>query len=253
MKFTPFCPICGTTEFVEFNGRPQARCARCGAMERTRLLFGILNRQGFLAPGITIWHLAPEPGLAALLRRLAGRYVPSDVATSKYAAYLPEIQRVDLCDFDPDALGSFDLIIHMHVLEHIPCAVGPVLHKMGGMLNPGGRMYFSVPIRSAGATTEDLDPTLEGSERKARFGQHDHQRIFGKDDALELFRAALGPSVEEIDPLRHFSADEIRMMGIVVDVTVLSGHSILCYRRTSGPGRPAAASGSDAIVPSASP
>jgi len=226
----PFCPICGATDFIEFNNRPQARCANCGAMERTRLLYGILNRQGVLSPKMSVLHLAPEPGLAGRLRRLATRYVPADIDISQYLTFLPEIQRLDLCDFQSGDLGHFDLILHMHVLEHVPCSIDTVLRKLGQSLNPGGRMYFSVPIRSAAETDEDLNPSLTGDERKVRFGQHDYQRIFGDADVVEMFRRALGPDLHLVDPLAYFTQQEVRLMGVKIDVGKLSGHSIFCHQ-----------------------
>ncbi|WP_262692818.1 class I SAM-dependent methyltransferase [Kordiimonas aestuarii] len=228
MKFTVFCPLCGSQEFRDFNGRRAARCSNCGAMERTRLLFGILNREGVLKKGISILHLAPEPGLAKRLRDLAGRYVPADINIAQYQHFLPEIQQIDLCSFEPEHLGKFDIIIHNHVLEHVPCELGPVVKNLVSILNTGGKMYFSVPLRMSSLTTEDWSPELSDEDRQRQFGQHDHVRMFGSD-TLTIFEDWLGPKVEVVNSSALFAPQEVRQMGFPFDPAQLSGHSLFRY------------------------
>ncbi|TNE65400.1 MAG: methyltransferase domain-containing protein [Alphaproteobacteria bacterium] len=228
MQFNVFCPLCGGQEFSDFNGRQAARCRNCGAMERTRLLFSILNREGVLRRDISVLHLAPEPGLAKRLRDLVSRYVPADINISQYQHFLPEVQRVDLCSFDPTTLGKFDLIIHNHVIEHLPCDLDTVFKKLSSMLNANGRMYFSAPIRGSLLTAENYDPALTDQDRHRLFGQHDHVRIFGSD-ALALFRKWLGPNVGNIESLAMFAPTELRQMAFHPDPVPLSGHTIFRY------------------------
>src|SRR5687768_4470966 len=74
------CPICGG-RFRKFlkkhaaSGRPRegARCARCGSLERHRLLWLYL-RDGtdLLTRPARLLHFAPEPGITDKLKELPG-------------------------------------------------------------------------------------------------------------------------------------------------------------------------------------
>ena len=68
------CPICNSAEFLAFNGRDNARCKSCQAMERTRLLWMILEKHNLFRPGLRVMHLAPELPIAKRYRA-AGRAV----------------------------------------------------------------------------------------------------------------------------------------------------------------------------------
>lgn len=230
MKIVKRCPICGSDDLKEFHNRPEARCAVCSAMERTRLMFALLERRGRLRKGMEVLHFAPEPGMARRLKDLAGRYVPADFDISQYTRFLPETVQVDLCATEPYPVeGTFDLIIHNHVLEHLPCNVGDVLRRLSDLLKPGGEMYFSTPIRKGTAYEEDLSPLSE-EERVARFGQRDHLRFFGSLDVVEMFQDALGENVTPLALSDHLSDSEVAALGVNPPAH-LSGNTIFCFRK----------------------
>lgn len=226
MQDRPRCPICGSHHFADFNGRAFARCRDCQSLERTRLLWLLLERTGSLRPDLRILHLAPERGLSARLQALTSRYVAADADPAFYRKVAPAVRGVDLCRPDPEFLAlRFDLIIHMHVLEHVACPAGEVLARLQAMLAPGGRMVFSVPIRPGAATDEHPAPDLSADERTARFGQHDHLRLFGGRDVLGLFADALGHRLSVLDPRAFLAPAELAWHN-VPDERGLSGSTI---------------------------
>jgi SAM-dependent methyltransferase len=225
------CPICGDSRFVDYNTRAHARCFGCGSLERTRLLWLILERLNVLSAGLRVLHVAPEACLMDALDRVAGTYVPCDFQPQNYAA---GVRFLNLCtDLPQFPDGAFDLIIHNHVLEHVQCSVVPVMRELARILRPGGSQLFSVPFRGEHGD-EDLDPNLAPEERRRRFGQEDHMRIFGRRDFVTLLTDEYGADNLRWDWSALLGRDDARRAMVpeyVVDR--LSGHSIFRYQRPS--------------------
>nr|WP_226946814.1 class I SAM-dependent methyltransferase [Rhizorhabdus phycosphaerae] len=80
--------------------------------------------------------------------------------------------------------GHYDLIIHSHVMEHIPGNVTAVLYHLHRALKPEGRHICCIPIIRDGHSAEDLGP-LDPADATARFGQDDHVRRFGGRDVQQ--------------------------------------------------------------------
>jgi SAM-dependent methyltransferase len=152
----PFETICGLVE-----RRQHARCPRCRALERHRLMAMVLapllnsmdtSRQRLL-------HVAPERQLGAVLRARFGRYESADL-------FMPGVDhRVDLRAMPfPDA--SFDMVIAAHVLEHIR-EDHQAVAEIRRILRPGGIAILPVPI-IAPQTVEYPEPNpAEGGHVRA--------------------------------------------------------------------------------------
>lgn len=173
------CNICGGTEFVDMPKRPKVRCANCGSLERTRVAALHLSHNVKPQPGARILHFAPERGLSNLLREIGGaNYRPVDIDPERYPGL--DVQKFDLCrGVFSLAPGSYDLIIHNHVLEHIECNYSVVLIRLANALSPGGTMLFSMPILPGHFSDELIDAPIE--EKLERFGPMLHVRRFGAD------------------------------------------------------------------------
>lgn len=231
------CPICEGTAFEDFNGRVNARCSTCRAVERNRTMWMILDRLGAFAPGQRVLHMAPELGLARRFKALSGDdYHPADVDPRRYASTFITVRALDLCTglaAIPDE--SYDLIVHSHVLEHLPCDVPAVLRELQRILAPGGLHFLSVPVRGT-RTAEDLSPTLTAAERRARFGQEDHYRIFGSESLEEMLRAVWGDHKHLVEPIEIFTRDELRRAAIpTVAWQGINSHSIFHARKGGEP------------------
>jgi hypothetical protein len=213
MSWMRHCPLCGNSEFVDFNGRKGVKCGRCSSLERTRLEFAVLNRIGCLRPKIDVLHFAPEPALGSRLRALSNRYVSADFDPKRYHKLFPDTVRIDLCnDSLEEYRGGFDLILHNHVLEHLPCNVVDVLRRLLACLKPTGLMMFTMPIREGADTVEDFDPTLTAEERTRRFGQYDHVRMFGGNDVVQL--VAKAGNIAPVNLLDRFLPAELKAIGV---------------------------------------
>lgn len=207
----PVCNLCGATAFEPFRGRADARCAGCGALERTRVLGLVLD--GLDWGGIRdVLHLAPEQGLYdAIRRRNPRRYVTADADPGRYP-FAADLARLDLCRLEDEPEEQYDLILHSHVLEHVPCPVAVPLYHLHRMLRPGGMHVMVIPFRHADHSREDYAPMTD-AERTQRFGQSDHVRIFGAPDA----GATLGRVIRlagTLSLLDRFGADTLRRHAI---------------------------------------
>ena len=67
---------------------------------------------------------------------------------------------------------------------------------------------FSAPIMPNRHTSEDLNPDLSPQDRRKRFGQEDHLRIFGELDFMELIEVA-GMTEGMIDLSAAFDSDAL--------------------------------------------
>jgi SAM-dependent methyltransferase len=204
------CPICRNRKFRDFRERANARCTNCQSLERGRYLWLVLNKMGILQPGIRVLHMAPEKFLLKPLKELCGEYYhPCDIDPERYKNEIVDIYHLDLCE-DIDKLPSncFDLIIHNHVLEHIPCSVEATLKSLTRVMKSGGHQFFTVPF-GEDFTKEDLAPNLSYEERKKQFGQEDHLRIFGRKDFPIMLKRIFNSDNVIIEPAKIVQKEEI--------------------------------------------
>ncbi len=176
------CPICGSTKFSARHQRGYVQCDECGSNERARLLWMMLRKHDLLRPGLRVLHIAPERPFAERFHAIWGEgYEPVDIDPGLYD-FAPNIRPIDLVQ-DAARLpsGHYDLIIHSHVMEHIPCNVTAVLYHLHRSLKPDGKQICCVPMIRDGHYAEALGP-LGPDEAIARFGQDDHVRTFGGQD-----------------------------------------------------------------------
>lgn len=231
------CPICKGTEFEDFNGRVNARCSSCRSVERNRMMWMLLDKLGGFQKDARVLHLAPELGLLRRFHELSGdKYHATDFDPERYASKITTVRKLDLCtDLTAIEDNSYDVILHSHVLEHIPCDVKAVLKEMDRILAPGGLHFLSVPIRGT-KTAEDLSPDLTEAERKKLFGQEDHMRIFGSESLTEMLREVWGDHKHLVEMSEIFSRDELRSAVIPTEAwRGITSHSIFHYRKEGKP------------------
>lgn len=206
------CNVCGGSKFVDMNGRPNVRCTQCGSLERARVLKLIIDELGILKPGSRVLHLAPEGGLAAYIKECVGEenYDARDIDIERYKhVKVKYFDLVEECHTLPT--DNFDVIIHNHVMEHLPCNVWAVLYHLHRSLRETGRHIFSIPILR-GFYEESLFPIGE-EERQRRFAQFDHVRRFGIED-LQRSLGMLFNIPESYDITQMFSKEMLDMYNI---------------------------------------
>ena len=202
------CPCCGA-RLASFapggpSRRPDARCPRCGSLERHRLLALLLAERPTLASG-RVLHVAPEPIVARLLQAGASVYVSADLSASADA-------RMDVTRL-PVSAGALDLVVASHVLEHVPDDRA-AMAEMFRALRPGGTALLHVPIDLGRAATDEDPSVTDPAERVRRFGQDDHVRLYGRDfvgrlEAAGFTVAAWGGQLSPRQRRRHGLADEL--------------------------------------------
>ena len=139
------CPICTYAGpfrdlMLDTGFRRHAQCPGCGALERHRLQYLVLERlfEQVASSAIRVLHFAPEPFLSHFLVERFGGYETADLQ-AKDVTHTVDMQRLPFED------GSYDLVFASHVLEHIPNdreAIREVLR----ILVPGGVAILPVPI-----------------------------------------------------------------------------------------------------------
>lgn len=191
------CNICGHTEFSDFSGRELVRCLNCNSLERHRLVRYVLETLDLLdemkcCGKRRALHLAPEVMSHIYLLDVYGAgYFTADLFPEKY----PHAQALKLAlpegfNIFPDKY--FDLILHNHVLEHIPGSYIDHLDEFVRILNQDGYMVFTLPkINPSKNTVEGGELLQDDSARINKHGQSDHYKTFGKD-FLEYFIGKAG-------------------------------------------------------------
>lgn len=173
------CNICGNDQFADMKDRVGVKCTKCGSLERTRLLWMFIEQLN-VQPNWKVLHLAPEVGIYNRLSSLVKpeNYVGADLEPERIR-FVANCRKIDLTDLESWASNEFDLIIHSHVLEHIPCNVAYPIFHLHRMLKPTGKHLCCIPF-STGVYDECFDQ-IDDAERARRFGQRDHVRRFGRD------------------------------------------------------------------------
>jgi SAM-dependent methyltransferase len=157
----PACPICGSQRLVEFSGRPAARCEECDALERHRALareFASLLAYGSGRSALEVGPASPRV-FGGFLRERGWQYTsidqsrrgnPNDPRAVGFIDF-----EVDLCNLEPIATDSVQLVIAQHVIEEIPDSA-QALGEIARVLAPGGTALLEIPF----------DPSLRESVRQ---------------------------------------------------------------------------------------
>jgi SAM-dependent methyltransferase len=185
-----WCPACQTwvQRFDKGpNGRPDAACPSCRALERHRFLAIVLDGLSpLVATSRLVVDVAPSEQITAILRRISsGRSVRIDfdpAADNRAVDVQASLTALPFAD------GSIDLLVCYHVLEHIPDDLS-AMSEIGRTLSAGGFALVQVPWRRERATDED--PEASEEERIRRFGRADHVRMYGADFEDRLTKAGL--------------------------------------------------------------
>jgi SAM-dependent methyltransferase len=197
-----FCPVCGCLKDHFRTGgvgkrRANAKCPKCGSLERHRIL--VMYLANCIWPNLIqgkkdLLHIAPEKFLVDHLKpRPDVNYVSGDLSMS-----------VSMAKIDLTALqfwdAQFDLIICSHVLEHIPND-SKAMTEMHRVLKGGGYLLVMVPM--FGEKTYEDPSITDPVERRRHFGQDDHVRKYGHDITERLeragFQARLWPKPGDVD------------------------------------------------------
>ncbi len=211
-----YCSVCRSLVGKRFkpgpNRRPDARCPKCGSLERHRFLAVLLDVLRPMLPEVDVLvDVAPTPQTTELFERLEPRlHTRVDIGFDNRAV---------------DVLGSLtelpyrddaaDLLVCYHVLEHIPDD-RRAMAEIVRVLKPGGLGLLQVPFRAG--TVTDEDPSAPKEVRVQRFGQHDHVRFYGDDFEDRLVEAGL--AIRRVTPLTLLGPEMVTWLRLIPDEPV---------------------------------
>ncbi|MGB0177968.1 MAG: class I SAM-dependent methyltransferase [Owenweeksia sp.] len=184
-----------------YEGRQRENALAPGSLslERHRLLWLYLKEETdfFTAPHKML-HVAPEQGFYGRFRKMKNLdYLTADL-DSPIADVKMDIHNIQYDD------NTFDVVFCNHVLEHVTDDL-QCMRELCRVLKPGGLAIMQVPLDPAMERTDE-DPSLEDpEERKRRFGQYDHVRMYGRDYPDRLRQA--GFKVDAVDYSKKLSPE----------------------------------------------
>lgn len=189
------CCYCGWTgsQFLPFGAEqvPNRLCPGCGSLQRYRMLYLYLQTIGLDRP-VTLLEIAPKSCFCDFCRTSPQiTYLSSDLNSSEAMTFS------DLTNMGM-ATDSLDIILCLHVLEHIPDDKS-AFREIKRLLKPNGFGLLMVPIK--GAKTFE-DPTVKPEDYERVYGQYDHVRICGMDYIDRMKDAGL--QVERLDMVQFF-------------------------------------------------
>jgi SAM-dependent methyltransferase len=134
----------------------------------------------FVAGGLKILAVAPDPYLERLGRQGSHEYLSIDLSAGK-AMEVMDLTRLEL------PTGDRDLVVAFHVLEHIEDDRAAML-EIRRVLSPQGRALIEVPLE--GDETDERFMWDLPSVRADAYGQPDHVRLYGRRDFEDRLRRA---------------------------------------------------------------
>jgi len=200
-KKNVMCPFCGWQgeKFLLFGiGRwvqKSDRCPKCDSLQRHRLFYLYLKKILDKEKPLKVLHFAPEKILSKLFQSYGNiDYLSVDINPRK-AMRKEDITNLSFGD------DSFDIVICLHVLEHIKDDI-KAMREMHRVLKPSGFAVLQVPLSDNDKTFEDFSVT-NPAEKERVFGHFDHVRIYGLDYKNRLkkagFKVRLDKFAESLD------------------------------------------------------
>lgn len=197
------------------DGRPSAGCPQCGSLERHRFL----QLMGPLLRGRWVPETRPfertalvevAPSSATLpFRRLFGNSKTVDADPQADGRVVDIVASLTDLPFPGDYA---DVLLALHVLEHIPDD-RKAMAEIARVLAPTGVAVLQVPLSDRDTTDEAVLDTPE--ERVARYGQADHVRLYGNDFFARLNEAGL--TCAAVSPRESMSSGSMERYGLLPD------------------------------------
>ena len=195
-KFPRECPLCNYKGKFLGYGYPyvcDVYCPQCGSLERHRLLY-IADQQNDFFSDKSVLHFAPEPGVRKMVTQRAPKsYVTADL----FAEGVDRKENIEALTIKDN---SFDVVICLHVLEHVDDRAA--ISELYRVTKPNGLLIAMFPIVEGWPETYEDREKAGPESQLLHFGQHDHVRYFGNDARGRL--ATPGFAVDEYTAVEPF-------------------------------------------------
>jgi SAM-dependent methyltransferase len=202
-----FCPCC-CKEFSAFEKAKPGHeqnfhmfvaldvgeiCPFCASRPRHRIVCDYLeeNKQTLFPATQRALIFAPAYGMAIWFNRNKIKYLGADLS-SPFAEAKVDIQALPFGD------NEFDFISCDHVLEHVQDYM-LALKELYRVIKPEGCVEITVPLLPELPATYEDETITSKEERKQKFGQSDHLRIFGMDFPQKLRDAGFALTIHDGD------------------------------------------------------
>ena len=207
------CPCCGGhfRQMRKMDGRPNARCPRCYALERHRVQWLYLrDRTDLFTRPQSLLHFAAEPGFEERLRAMPNLdYVSADL----YPKTSFQI-RLDITGL-PYEDGKWDAVMANHVFGEVPDD-RKAMAEVFRVLKPGGLLISQTAIDHSLTETRENSASARYSwvPRGGEQAIGSNIRRYGTDYADRLreagFQTELVQYVAELDPelRRRYALEE---------------------------------------------
>lgn len=198
------CPICEKKlkKFISLKNGDDL-CPFCGSLARHRRLWTLITP--LLAPGISVLDFSPPLCFYKKLKLVGDIiYMATDFEKEFTADLNLDITNIKLSS------NSVDLILCYHVLEHIPDDK-KAMSELYRILKSPGKCFIQTPFNEDDIY-EDFSKVSK-EERRLRFGQDDHVRIYSIGSLKERlanagFRIEVLQLSEKKENYYGFSANE---------------------------------------------
>jgi SAM-dependent methyltransferase len=177
------CPICDYKGYFRTAGFPprlDAKCPKCGSLERHRLFFLRVIQNNQALAEMDVLHFAPEPVFSGVLAHAVRNYKTADLS-GRGVDFELNIEDISL------PANSFDGVLCNHVLEHVDSCLA--LAELYRVLKPGGHLYAMVPIVEGWQYSYEDKNITNPEDRVLHFGQRDHIVRFGQDFRVRMKNA----------------------------------------------------------------
>jgi hypothetical protein len=209
-----FCNLCSWSgrHFVDFHVGydfvfKKSLCPECFSHPRHRSYRYTMDRilNEFQQDRIKVLHFAPEHIIAELLLdNPKVDYLSVDI-DHRQAMRKEDIKQLSFKD------NQFDLIVCMHVLEHIDDDK-KAMQELFRVLKPGGKALLDVPIDTERSDTYEDSSITSPEARTKAFWQWDHVRLYGLDFADKL--RSIGFDVIEDNHIQNKGKELIQQQGL---------------------------------------
>jgi len=159
-------------------------CPKCGSSVRHRLLIAALsNLDNFSFEKIIInkkvLHFAPEPWISKILQNYTKNYTTADLIR-------PDVDlNIDITNLHKIFSTEFDVVIACDVLEHV-VDDNQAIVELYRILKQNGYAIITVPQKDNLSKTYEDKNVHTPTERKIKYGQEDHLRIYGDNFPMLL-------------------------------------------------------------------
>jgi len=184
-------------------------CPSCDALDRDRLVWLYLEQLFHSLDHTRTYRFLEFAPRGALDKKIKGypfiSYRSADLTRKDVD------EQVDLTAMSTYPDNSVDILMCLHVLEHIPDD-GAAMREIKRVLKPDGLGIVLVPLY-VGVDETHEDPSINTEALRWKyFGQGDHVRQYGKRNFVDRLEAA-SLKVEQLG-IAHFGAEAFRRAGI---------------------------------------